>query len=1071
MTRKLLTAAGLAALVAAGVAVLYYSTGRARPAGPKTRNEPYWRRTGFLSKFLQDENTAAVKGLPSIHVPDGFEVEVAAGPDLVNYPMFIAYDDRGRLFVCESAGRNESDEEMQARPEMRIRLIEDTNGDGVFDRSRIFADKITMTMGALWHRGSLYVGAPPDLLRFDDTDGDGVADRRTVVLTGWPLHSNGTTLHGPYLGPDGLLYLTYNLGHYRIDTLEGKRLEGPGGRVWRMRPDGSGLEWIVGGGYDNGIEMVFNAAGEMFGTMTYYRNPRLGERDALLHYVEGGVYPKVTPIVHKYKRTGDLMPAMTRFARIAPAGLHLYRGANFGPAYQGNLFSAQFNPHRIQRHIVERDGATFRTRDEDFLTSTDPDFHPTDVAEDADGSLLVVETGAWYLHSCPVSRIAKPEFKGAIYRVRRKGAPRVEDPRGLALKLASRPPAELAGFLGDPRPAVRDQAVELLVQAGEPAVGALTRVRETHASPEVRAAATFALARIAKGRAPEAVRAALSDSHFLVRIAAARMAGLAKDREAVPRLMEIVRQDEPPARRQAATALGQIGEAKAVPALLAAAATAPDRFLEHSIIYSLITLQTAGPMLEALKNPSPRVRQAALIALDQMDGSPLRREHVAANLNDPDPALRRAMLWVVSRHPDWSGEILKLLRARFRAPEFPPDEAEAVQEALVALCDNGETQKLIGDVLADASAGVRQRLFLLDTIDQCGVKEFPATWIERLREQLRRGDPALRARVVALIRSRQLAAFDAELERISGASTESNDLRAAAMGVLVSRRPALSEPGFRFLLTLLRPETDADLRQTAAQILGRAQLSDSQLLVLAKEHLPQADPLILPNLLDTFSSATSAEVGQALVAGLLGSAHPVEGISAERIPDLLKRFPAPVQPAARPLLARLEAEKQNRARRLKDLEPLLAGGDPDRGREVFFGKKAGCASCHTIMTEGGDVGPDLTGVGAIRSGLDLLEAIVYPSASFVPGHEVYRVETAREVYTGVQGEGSPDAVVIISGPRDRVRIPRKEIVSMRPSPVSLMPDGFAENLSRRELSDLLAFLQSQKSRAVAAARP
>src|SRR5207253_2439648 len=268
---------------------------------------------------------------------------------------------------------------------MRIRLLQDSNGDGIFDRGKIFADKISMTMGALWYRGSLYVGAPPDFLRFDDTNLDGVADHREVIMTGWPLHSNGTTLHGPFLGPDGLMYLTYNLGHYQIDSREGRRMEGPGGRVWRMRPDGTGLEWIVGGGYDNGIEMVFNAAGVMFGTMTYYRNPRLGERDALVHYVEGGLYPKVTPIANNYKPTG------------------------------------------------------------------------------------------------------------AIYRVRRKGAPRVEDPWGLNLKLETRPPAELAKSLDDPRPAVRDKAVDLLVQAGEPAVEPLIRVRETHKAPEVRASAVFAL--------------------------------------------------------------------------------------------------------------------------------------------------------------------------------------------------------------------------------------------------------------------------------------------------------------------------------------------------------------------------------------------------------------------------------------------------------------------------------------------------------------------------------------------------------------------------------------------------
>ena len=170
--RKSLPAFGVlgALLLLAGAAVFYFSRPN-RPGPARNRSLPYWQRTGFLSKFLQDLNPEA-RGLQSIHVPEGFEVELAAGPDLVNYPMFIAYDDRGRLFVCESAGKNESDEDMQAKPEMRIRLLEDTNSDGLFDRGKIFADKISMTMGALWYRGSLYVGAPPDLLRFDDTDGD-----------------------------------------------------------------------------------------------------------------------------------------------------------------------------------------------------------------------------------------------------------------------------------------------------------------------------------------------------------------------------------------------------------------------------------------------------------------------------------------------------------------------------------------------------------------------------------------------------------------------------------------------------------------------------------------------------------------------------------------------------------------------------------------------------------------------------------------------------------------------------------------------------------------------------------
>src|SRR6202035_3600029 len=122
----------------------------------------------------------------------------------------------------------------------------------------------------------------------------------------------------------------------------------------------------------------------------------------------------------------------------------------------GNLFSAQFNPHRVQRHVLYRQGATFRTEDEDFLTSSDPDFHPTDVMEDADGSLLVVDTGAWFIRGCPISRVAKREIR----------APAVEDPRGEKLNLAAMPMAALAKLLEDPRPAVRDRAAELLVEAG-----------------------------------------------------------------------------------------------------------------------------------------------------------------------------------------------------------------------------------------------------------------------------------------------------------------------------------------------------------------------------------------------------------------------------------------------------------------------------------------------------------------------------------------------------------------------------------------------------------------------------
>ena len=114
----------------------------------------------------------------------------------------------------------------------------------------------------------------------------------------------------------------------------------------------------------------------------------------------------------------------------APCGLTRYESDTFGKAYQDNLFACYFNLHKVSRHVLTSRGATFTTSDENFVSSTDLDFHPTDVLEDADGSLVIVDTGGWYKLCCPTSQLHKPDVLGAIYRVRRVGVPVIEDARG-----------------------------------------------------------------------------------------------------------------------------------------------------------------------------------------------------------------------------------------------------------------------------------------------------------------------------------------------------------------------------------------------------------------------------------------------------------------------------------------------------------------------------------------------------------------------------------------------------------------------------------------------------------------
>jgi putative membrane-bound dehydrogenase-like protein len=1024
----------------------------------------------FMAWRYRENRHAAVTGLAALHVPQGFKVQQVAGSDLLSYPMMGTFDDRGRLFICESSGNTLNNDQMKANPDYKIRLLEDRNGDGVFDHSQVFADKLTLPAGAVWHGGSLYVASPPDLIRFQDTNGDGVADVREVVVTGWKMSSNAASLHGPFFGPDGWLYLTDGRHGFNIQTKDGREYKGLGSRIWRVRPDGTGLEWLSGGGFDNPVEVVFTTAGETIGTMTYFKDPENGERDALLHFVEGGVYPKWYSVVSEFKRTGDLMPVMTKFARIAPAGLLRYRSPAFGSDYEDNLFSAQFNPHRVQRHVVHREGATFRTEDSDFLTSSDPDFHPTDVIEDADGSMIVFDTGAWFIHGCPISRVAKPEIKGGIYRISKVGAPAVQDPRGEKLNFKTMQPADVAKLLEDSRPAVRERAIEHLVSSGQSSVPALSSLRASSSNQEARSAAVFALYRIGGPQANEAVRAALSDADFRVRLSAARCAGMSGDKDALPRLMEMARADHPASRRQAIAALGQIGDERATPALIDAAANPDDRFVEHSTIFSLITLNKPTAVEKALNHSNLKVRKAALIALDQMDSSPLRRAQIAPLLSAPDKDLRSAALWVVSHHADWADVVLRYLNDRLHDPTAGPAELDAVREALMAFSGDSAVQGLIARTLGEGKLNDKQIVFLLDTIDASKLKVLPSSWNPSLSKLLDSPHANVRMRAIELIRSRAVPGFEQQIEKIANDSNVSDQLRATALEVAIARHPQLTNDQFAFLTQRLSSQTDAVMRQTAARIVGRSKPDKQQLLLLARDHLSHADPLTLSTILDCFQSSKDQEVGQAVVDVLKKSPSALNTLGGDRLKVLFAGYPDSVRQLADPLFKQLENAQHDRIERLRKLEPLLtAAGDVGRGRRIFFGEKVACSSCHTIGVEGGHVGPDLTGIGAIRSGHDLLEAVVFPSASFVPGHEVYNVETANERIAGVIRSRTADAVVLVTGPNGEVRIPRKDITSMKPSTVSLMPEGFDETLTNTELTDLLAFLQAEKTRPQTAA--
>ncbi|MFM9961335.1 MAG: PVC-type heme-binding CxxCH protein, partial [Planctomycetaceae bacterium] len=385
-------------------------------------------------------------------LPEGFTIELVAGPPLVNRPITASFDEDGRLYVSDSSGTNDPSAKQLIDKPHRVVRLSDTDGDGKFDKSSVFADKLMFPEGTLWHDGSLYVAAPPSIWKLTDTDGDAVADQREEWFKGNTLTGCANDLHGPYLGPDGFLY--WCKGAFAEQTYErpvreppalaaGKNAVNANGKtpeasangsqsetkpwttkashIFRARPDAprdpatgsiktSAIECVMTGGMDNPVDVVFTPTGERIFTTTFLVHPGGGNRDGLLHAVYGGVYGKDWNVIDSpsHPRTGDVMPVLCHLGAAAPCGLERLQSSAWGREYQDNLFACCFNMRKVTRHVLQPHGATFQTEAEDFVVSNNLDFHPTDVLEDADGSLLIVDTGGWYKLCCPTSQLAKP---------------------------------------------------------------------------------------------------------------------------------------------------------------------------------------------------------------------------------------------------------------------------------------------------------------------------------------------------------------------------------------------------------------------------------------------------------------------------------------------------------------------------------------------------------------------------------------------------------------------------------------------------------------------------------------
>ncbi|MEM7387406.1 MAG: HEAT repeat domain-containing protein, partial [Verrucomicrobiota bacterium] len=668
----------------------------------------------------------------------------------------------------------------------------------------------------LWHQGSHYIVSAPYLWRLEDRDGDGVADVRERII-GEMEFDGRANQHGPYRGPNGRLYLSG--GHFGYDFLgkDGSRSGvSRAAGVFSCLPDGSDV-LVEGQGGINPVDIVFTDEGDMLSTCAIFDSFG-GRHDALIHWVPGGLTQTVygKPLLAE---TGIRLPATSRWGQVAPAGLLRYRSAAFGPGHTDDLFACHFNTHEVVRIRLERSGSTFVSEDEVFLSSSNTDFHPADILEDADGSLLLIDTGGWLSWGCPHSKIARPQIRGAIYRIRKTGAERPEDPRGLKIDWSHLSGEALVALLRDTRPAVRDRAAETLITRGDDE--ALVDLLATGASAAHRRQGVWVLSRIPGVRAQRAIRNALGDEDAGVRQAAARSAGRLKDRGAVGGLVERIRTDIAPVRRAAASALGAIGSPEAVPALFEGLLSENDIYLNHAHLYALIQIGAGSLVREYWgSDADPRWQKAVLRVLDAMESDLLSESMVLDGLQAPNEEVREEARRILAARPQWSEAILPVYRDLRK--QTAGHRSWAMIEGMV-------------DAFQSDSAFQKE---MLVTLKQEGADEFRIRllaalgFLKELPEALHPGIESCLVSASAPVRKQTLDTlirfdplpFASVLESLAREPGEPVAIRLGAVEALIQCRQPVSEREMDFLVSQVGDGIEAEHRQQAARAMARLPL-------------------------------------------------------------------------------------------------------------------------------------------------------------------------------------------------------------------------------------------------------
>ncbi|HEX8915859.1 MAG TPA: PVC-type heme-binding CxxCH protein [Humisphaera sp.] len=1108
-------------------------------------DDPLPAKSDKPKHYVAPASDEAAQAMRQFSLPGGWKVDLfAAEPRLAN-PVCFSIDNLGRVYVVETfrrrnavldirklpswldddlANRTVADRIAMVKRRMpndwqklegitdRIRLIEDTDGDGRADKDTVFADKFDKledgtAAGVLPFDGSVYFTDIPNLWKLKDTNGDGVADERESLAYGFGVRYafSGHDFHGLRMGPDGRLYFSIADRGLHVEKDGKVVVDNPdSGAVLRCEPDGSNLE-LVHTGLRNPQELAFDEFGNLF---TGDNNSDAGDPSRWVYVVEGGEsgwhcgWQWITGPVSRGPWMGEELcqvnpkvPAFYRLPPIAtpkiagPAGLTYAPGTGLGPEWAGRFFLVDFRGGPAGGSGVyalknKPKGASFELEEMKELVTN---VLPTDVDFGPDGRIYFTDwISGW-----------EPHGKGRIYALTPPGqdaAQVAEVKKLLAEPFAPRAEAELAKLLGHADQRVRQKAQFELAKRGEKGVAALAGVAGDAAVPQLaRIHAVWGLGQIARktpGDSPaaKAVLPLLADGDAEVKAQAAKVAGDAKLASAGATLAKLASSDRN-ARVKffAGNALGKLHDVSAADAALTLLRrnNDSDAYLRHAGVMALAGMAAADPTVleKAAADESSAVRMAALLAYRKQ-----KSPAVARFLADADPNLvleaSRAVndltindalpkLAALSAKQGLSEPVLfRVLNANYRLGTADSAKALAAfagrSDAPAAM--RVEALRMLG---AWASPSGRDRVTGLWRPVPARDGTAAQAALAPALDGLLKGTAPDAVRVAALNASIALGINTTPLAELVKDEKNPVGLRSAAIAAMAERK----DKGLAAASAVALASKDEPLRIAAL----RVQPGVAGGMKVLADVLASGTPREQQAAIQTAAAAGGAKDKTVASAADALLADAFSRLESGKLPpeahlDLLDAAAAKKKgklfDRGKAYAARREAEATADA--LAPYRAALAGGDAERGAFVFRERAdVACMRCHNIKGVGGNAGPDLSGVftrggGPAASAAHapagrehILESIVYPAKKIAPGWETVSVRTTDdEVVAGVLKAEDATTITLDVPNVGPVKVAKAK-VAKRQGGLSGMPEDVAKTLTKQDLRDLVEFLAGQ----------